>query len=184
MGIFTRFVTIFKADIHGVMDQLEDKRLLLKQHLREMEDALLHERSNLEKSVGAREKIIKEKASYEKEEETLDREITRSIEKEKDDVARLLIRKLKSMNGLRGNFERNIDLFNSEILAFQQNIEKRQLEYDHLKLKADEYFHMTDLKKMEDDFSKGLTAHFFSEISEAEIDLELTIRKDTLKGRV
>ena len=33
MSIMTRFVRIFKADIHGVMDQLEDKGLLLKQYL-------------------------------------------------------------------------------------------------------------------------------------------------------
>jgi len=40
MGITTRLVRIFKADLHGVMDQLEDQGLLLKQHLRDMQAAL------------------------------------------------------------------------------------------------------------------------------------------------
>ena len=32
MGIFSRMVKLCTADLHGVMDQLEDKGLLLKQH--------------------------------------------------------------------------------------------------------------------------------------------------------
>jgi len=40
MGIMTRFTRIFKADIHGVMDQIENKELILKQGLREMEASL------------------------------------------------------------------------------------------------------------------------------------------------
>ena len=40
MGIMTRIMRVWRADLHGVMDQLEDKGLLLKQYLREMEDSL------------------------------------------------------------------------------------------------------------------------------------------------
>jgi len=40
MGIFTRIIRLCKADMHGVMDQMEDQGLLLKQHLRDMETAL------------------------------------------------------------------------------------------------------------------------------------------------
>ena len=34
MGIMTRFMRLCKADMHGVIDRLEDKGLLLKQYLR------------------------------------------------------------------------------------------------------------------------------------------------------
>jgi hypothetical protein len=40
MGIMSRILRLWKADLHGVMDQIEDKPLLLKQHLREMEEDL------------------------------------------------------------------------------------------------------------------------------------------------
>ena len=40
MGIMARVIRLCKADLHGVMDQLEDKDLLLKQHLREMQAAM------------------------------------------------------------------------------------------------------------------------------------------------
>ena len=40
MGLFSRITRLCRSDLHGVMDQLEDKNLLLKQYLREMEEAL------------------------------------------------------------------------------------------------------------------------------------------------
>ena len=40
MNVFTRITRIFRADIHGVMDRLEDRELLLKQYLREMDESL------------------------------------------------------------------------------------------------------------------------------------------------
>ena len=40
MSVLSRITRLFKADMHGVMDQLEDKELLVKQYLREMEGSL------------------------------------------------------------------------------------------------------------------------------------------------
>ena len=53
MGITSRLIRIFKADIHGVMDQFEDKGLLLKQYLRDMEDALSDKETCLKKVIVA-----------------------------------------------------------------------------------------------------------------------------------
>ena len=47
MGIMTRMLRLCKADVHGVMDQLEDKGLLLKQYLREMETSLGHKEQQI-----------------------------------------------------------------------------------------------------------------------------------------
>ena len=44
MGLANRMYRIWKADIHGIMDQMEDKGLLLRQHLREMEEELARRR--------------------------------------------------------------------------------------------------------------------------------------------
>ena len=48
MRIVTRIIRIFKADIHGVIDQLEDQDLLLKQYLRDMEEALHQKEAKLQ----------------------------------------------------------------------------------------------------------------------------------------
>ena len=48
MGVMTRIFRLFKADLHGVMDQVEDKTLLLKQCVREMEGSLQEKRQRLD----------------------------------------------------------------------------------------------------------------------------------------
>ena len=55
MAIITRMIRLFKADIHGVMDQIEDQGLLLKQHLRDMEATLVQKEAGLKKMVLAKE---------------------------------------------------------------------------------------------------------------------------------
>jgi phage shock protein A len=45
-----------KADIHGVMDQLEDKGLLLKQYMRDMEEELGRKEASLRQMVVSRDK--------------------------------------------------------------------------------------------------------------------------------
>lgn len=42
MAILTRLSRIFKADFHAVLDRIEEPEALLKQAIREMEEALLH----------------------------------------------------------------------------------------------------------------------------------------------
>ena len=55
MGIATRITKIFKADIHGVMDQIEDQGLMLKQHLRDMEEALIQKKAQLKQRCFAKD---------------------------------------------------------------------------------------------------------------------------------
>ena len=55
MGILSRFFRICKSDIHGVMDLLEDRELLLKQHIRDMETALADDRAGLNRKEQALE---------------------------------------------------------------------------------------------------------------------------------
>ena len=94
MEITTRLVRIFKADIHGVMDQLEDKRLLLKQYLRDMEDALSEKETCLRKVTAARTLAQQESENYGLKMEKLEQDLTVALKKDRDDIARLLIKKI------------------------------------------------------------------------------------------
>ena len=58
MGIASRMVNIFKADIHGVMDQFEDRVLLLKQHLRDMAQTLNQKEADIAGKIARRKQII------------------------------------------------------------------------------------------------------------------------------
>ena len=79
MSIMTRLVRLCKADLHGVMDQLEDKELLLKQYLREMELALEENRENLRQLDQASNNIRTEIVTTQQEIDKLEQDVNLAI---------------------------------------------------------------------------------------------------------
>ena len=93
MAIMSRIVRLFKADLHGVMDQIEDRPLLYRQYLREMEAALQVKsarwellKDNLRQLTEAQEEARAEIARIEA-------DLDLALNQNRDDAARFLIRK-------------------------------------------------------------------------------------------
>jgi phage shock protein A len=184
MGIMTRIVRIFKADIHGVMDQLEDKELLLKQYLRDMEAALTKKETRLGKMKTARNQARQEQAKYTLEIEKLEQDLSVAIKKEKDDIARLLIKKLKPLSRLRDGLQSHTDTLDQEIAGFKDCISKQRLQYDQLKHRSTEFLYRVEQnqwEKVHSTFSPGTLSEVFSD---EEIELELLQRKEALSSNI
>ena len=126
MGITTRLVRIFKADIHGVMDQLEDKGLLLKQYLRDMENALSEKETGLRKITVARALAQQESEDYVLEIEKLEQDLTVALKKDRDDIARLLVKKIIPLKKLRNVVQQHIDNLDREIAAVKDDIDQQR----------------------------------------------------------
>ena len=182
MGIMTRFVRLCKADIHGVMDQLEDKGLLLKQYLRDMEEELSQKEARLRKLVVSRDKLQQDYDKYSEECEKLDQDIESALKKGKDDIARQLIKKIKPVTTHRDELARHIENLGREIRQFHGLIEEQRLQYEHIDLRAKEYFHMEERKKWEKTISTTIPSTPSREPSEEEVELELLKRKEAVKG--
>ncbi|OEU67822.1 MAG: hypothetical protein BBJ57_01930 [Desulfobacterales bacterium PC51MH44] len=182
MGILTRVVRLCKADIHGVMDQLEDQGLLLKQHLRDMEKALSHKEARLKKMVASRRQTQQEYDKYKRESEKMEQDLTASIEKERDDIARLLIKKLKPLTNHRDELGRHIEALGQEIAQLQDIVEKQRLQYEQFQLKSTEYFHKTEQQEWEKTLSDIIPNGISHDLCEEEVELELLKRKEALRG--
>jgi phage shock protein A len=152
MSIMTRFMRLCKADIHGVMDQLEDKGLLLKQYLRDMEEELGQKEARLRKLVVSRDKLQQDCDKYSGECEKLDQDIESALRKGKDDIARLLIKKLKPVSS------------------------------EQLELRAKEYFHREERERWERTIASAIPSPPSGEPSDEEVELELLKRKEAAKG--
>jgi len=182
MGIMTRFMRLCKADIHGVMDQLEDKGLLLKQYLRDMEEELGQKEARLRKLVVSRDKLQQDCDKYSGECKKLDADIESALKKSKDDIARLLIKKLKPMTSHRDELTRHIQNLGREITQFHGLIEEQRLQYEQLELRAKEYFHREEREKWEMTIASTIPSPPSGEPSEEEVELELLKRKEAVKG--
>ena len=182
MAILTRIFRLFKADIHGVMDQIEDQGLLLKQHLRDMEESLVQKETQLKKMGIARDQAQQEFQKGKKEADNLESDLEVAIKKDRDDIARMLIKKLKPLSRIQTERRNHIDLLNHEIGQFKENLEQQRLQYEQLKQKATTYFHHREQQRWKEPWSAAPPGFNVHELSEEEVELELLQRKEAIKG--
>ena len=180
MGIITRVVKIFKADIHGVMDQFEDQGLLLKQYLRDMEEALNQKEAKLARKIALRNQAQKEHDKYDQQYHTLDHDLTVAVQRGKDNIARMLIRKTKPLGSLCDELAGQVATLDEEISQFKEHLSEQRLQYEQLKIRSAEYFHRTEMQGQEKDMLNIIPNNLSGKLSEDEIELELLKRKEAL----
>ena len=181
MGILTRMTRLWKADLHGVMDQLEDKGLLLKQYLREMEDSLQHKETRLAQLTQLCQRIQRDLAVRGEEIAKLEKDLDLAVRKEKDDIAKLLIRKRHFQKTGCTRLQRQLQVLGEEKVRLAENCDQQRLQYEELKVKAGAYCqqaaqrNMPDVAKPFGDYSGCYGP------SEEEIELELIQRKEAVR---
>ena len=180
MGILTRFVRIFKADVHGVMDQLEYRHLLLKQHLRDMAEALSLKEIKLNAMLASRKQAQQDQDKYRRQSQALEQDLAVAIHKNKDDIARMLIRKIKALDNLADEIAERIRSLDDEISACRDELDQQRVQYERLKHRSIEFFHRTPLSRGRQELSEIVPGGNFGELSESEIELELLKRKEAL----
>ena len=182
MAIIARIVNILKADIHGVMDQLENRESLLKQHLRNMEEALHRKETTLRKMTAGYRQKQKDLAGYRQQWKTLDHDLTVALRKNKDDIARMLIKKMKPLENLSDNLSRHLEALNEEMTQFKTHLQQQRLRYEQLKYRITEYLRKTQLQQGEKDAVVSVFSDGYEEPADQEIELELLKRKEALEA--
>lgn len=89
-----RLTRLIRADAHGLIESLEDRALLLKQHLREAELELQRKRARNAALADEEQRLIESAARLERAIETLDQDTRLALEGGRQDLARFAIRKL------------------------------------------------------------------------------------------
>jgi len=182
MAILARIVKIFKADLHGVMDQLEDQGLLLKQHLRDMAEALDRKETKLRKMTASHNQGLKDLAKYKQQWEALDHDLIVAVRKNKDDIARTLIRKMKPLENLSDELTRHLNALDEEMIQFDNHLQQQRLRYEQLKNRAAEYRHKTRMQRWQKEVIDPVSDNGYGESMEQEVELELLKRKDALEA--
>ncbi len=184
MAIIARIVKILKADLHGVMDQLEDRGLLLKQHLRDMEEALNHKEAKLSKMTASYNQGRKDLAGIKQQWEALDHDLTVAVRKNEDDISRMLIRKMKPLQNLSEELTRHLKRLDEEMIQFKNHLQQQRLRYEQLQCRTTEYLHRTQMQQWEKDVIDPVSGDGYGELADQEIELELLKRKDALTGGI
>jgi phage shock protein A len=161
---------------------LEDKGLVLKQHLRDMEEEVNRKEARLNKIIASRDHAQREYEKFIQESEKMEKDIAVAIEKEKDDIARVLIKKLKPVTYHRDELGRHVETLDREITQFGKSVEEQRLQYEQLKLRCAEYLRTAEREQWDKTVSTIVPQSVSREPSEEEVELELLQRKESIKG--
>lgn len=181
MTILSRMFRLCKADLHGVMDQIEDKELLLKQYLREMESALKEKQVRQSQLIQTCRQIQRDLSQQNLEMDKLEKELELAVRKEKDDIAKMLIRKRCMLQSCCDGMQRQLQHNEEEEAHLSEILKHQQLQYQDLKVKAAEYCRQAEQRAFGEASDVMAEFNFSSPPTEEEIELELLQRKEALK---
>lgn len=181
MAILSRMMRLFKADVHGVMDQLEDKGLLLKQYLREMEASLEDKEGRLNRMDLAIRQAESDFDQREAEVRKLENDLDLAVRKEKDDIARMLIRKRRSLQGSCEQLKHQIEALTQEKSRLSETLARQRLQFDQLKVKVATFRQQARSGGFDGVIAADGPSQAWRAPTEEEIELELLQRKEAMQ---
>ena len=181
MGVLSRILRLFRADLHGVMDQLEDKSLLLRQCLREMEEGLKQKEARLDQITGTCREIEKNLALRMQEIGKIEKDLDLAVGREKDEIARMLIRKRRTLQGSCEHLQRQLDAMIEEKNKITHVLEQQRLEYERLKVEATAYCRSSGQPPCQGPAGDADDLFAWRMPTEEEIELELLQRKEAFR---
>ena len=103
-----------------------------------------------------------------------------ALKKDRDDIARLLIKKIIPLKKIRGRVRQHIDNLDREIAARKDAIDQQRIQYEDLKHRSRQYFRNADQAVWEKAGTPFNPGDIGEELTNEEIELELLQRKEAL----
>ncbi len=136
MGLLSRIIRICQADLHGVMDHIEDRDLLLKQHLREMQTAMAAKQARIDQLEETARTAQRQLTGYARQLKTVEEELDQAVARDKDAVARRLIRKRRSLQQCAANLDNQIRDLTATLAEARERRAAQTMTYDELRLRV------------------------------------------------
>lgn len=167
MKLFDRMTTLIKADAHGVVDALEERSLLLRQHVREAELELLQKRARVEVLTEEEARLRDELARRGKRIAALDENIALALDGEKEELARFAIRRIIPQRRELTALEAQIAEVGETRAKLVERLEEQECQFEALRQRA--RLHLAEATRSEDDL-QGLAE---PAVADEEVELEL-----------
>ena len=97
MALIKRVTRLFQADMHAVLDNLEEPDILLKQSIREMEAALFHDQQRLSALEKSLQHLQTQLTQYKQGDQEMESELAICLQNNNDELAKGCIKR-KLMN--------------------------------------------------------------------------------------
>jgi len=137
MTLITRMSRLFRADLHAVLDRIEEPEALLRQAIREMEEALGHDGRLAQALKRQHESLAAHEAELQASLRSLEEEMDLCFSSGEEALARGLVkRKLETERALKAKGLQRKEL-EAELVDVQARIEENRSRLDSIRQKAE-----------------------------------------------
>ena len=168
MPMITRLTRLFRADMHAVLDGIEEPDLMLRQALREMGEALADGSRKLERDRQQRDALVRRQHEISSTLAKVDEELELCLSADNEALARVLLRRRLEGERLLAHVQRQASRLEVDIAQAQQALEQQRSQFEQLRAQAQLQSPATDASSNAGPWS----AEQFS-VSDADVELAL-----------
>ena len=137
MALITRISRLFKADLHAVLDCIEEPNDLLKQSIREMEEVLTEDQQQI-RHLSQQHQLLKQRAAdCQQSLNTIEQQLDICFNAQQHDLARLQIKRKLENQQLYKTLSREIIAAQETLTRLTTEFEAKQLQLDSMRQQAE-----------------------------------------------
>ncbi|MEN8170395.1 MAG: PspA/IM30 family protein [Pseudomonadota bacterium] len=137
MALVTRVSRLFRADMHAVLDRIEEPQQLLQQAIREMEEALLQEEQQLKLMQHEQGQLQRRLQGLEQDLAKSEEELDLCFESNKEELARNIIKRRLETERLGNQLAEKGEALVERIRQLEPRIEQNRDELQGMRQKAE-----------------------------------------------
>jgi len=150
MSFWQRITVALRADAHGVIDALEDRALLLKQHLRDAETELERKQAEKRALAAERQRLAHEQVRERGECERHERDAELAIEEEQESLARYALQQLLSKQQLLRRLQERMTVIDEQTAALDTQLAQQEPALHELRARVAAYLSEHGAEQSED----------------------------------
>lgn len=137
MALITRISRLFKADLHAVLDHIEEPDVLLRQAVREMQEALEINEQQVKLLQHEQSQLITRQAELEHSLGDIEEELDVCFESDNDDLARKLIKRRLEAQQFDSFLSRKRKSLEDSLNELMTRLEENQTQLESMQQKAE-----------------------------------------------
>lgn len=173
MALINRVTQLFKADVHAVLDRIEEPEQVLRQAIREMQDELGESERRAATLQQEAEEYTARKADLERRIVEIDKELDFCFAKDKTDLARSLVRRKLEAGRLAKRLEARLASVAKRLDGTRAEIERQRTALESLQQKASVFASQPVVERDHDD-----VAFLAGELVIGEDELDIAFLKE------
>lgn len=137
MALITRLSRLFRSDLHAVLDRIEEPELLLRQAIREMEEALAGDEQRIKLMRHELGHIAGREADLDHRLAEIEEQLDTCLASDKEDLARALIRRKLEAGQLRELMARKRKTLQEKVKTLDARLAENRLLLTGMRQKAE-----------------------------------------------